>query len=236
MMKDASFFEKIKRQLIIFWKCISPHLKRFWRSFRRKWKKYHLTKISILSVLTIALGFSIYLNYLSRTANVEMLQAGLEQKTRIIDVNEEEAGTLYSQQGTQVELEEISENIINAVISTEDKRFYQHNGFDIIGIGRAAAGYITSGGIVGGGSTITQQLAKNAYLSADQTMIRKLRELFLAIEIEKHYTKEQILEMYLNNVYLDNGVWGMEDASQKYFGESAMTVSVEEGATLAGML
>lgn len=235
-MKDASFFEKIKRQLIIFWKWISPHLKRFWRSFRRKWKKYHLTKISILSVLTIALGFSIYLNYLSRTANVEMLQAGLEQKTRIIDVNEEEAGTLYSQQGTQVELEEMSDNIVNAVISTEDKRFYEHKGFDVIGIGRAAVGYITSGGIVGGGSTITQQLAKNAYLSADQTMIRKLRELFLAIEIEKYYTKEQILEMYLNNVYLGNGVWGVEDASQKYFGESAMTVSVEEGATLAGML
>lgn len=236
MKDDTSLIEKIKRQIIIFWEWLSPYLIQFWRSFRRKWKKYHLTKVSILSVLTIALGFSIYLNYLSRTANVEMLQAGLEQETRIIDVNEEEAGTLYSQQGTQVELEEMSDNIVDAVISTEDKRFYDHNGFDVIGIGRAAVGYITSGGIVGGGSTITQQLAKNAYLSADQTMIRKLRELFLAIEIEKHYSKEQILEMYLNNVYLGNGVWGMEDASQKYFGQSADSVSVEEGATLAGML
>lgn len=186
--------------------------------------------------MTIALGFSIYLNYLSRTANVGMLQAGLEQETTIVDVSGNEAGTLYSQQGTQVDIEDVSDNVVNAVISTEDKRFYDHNGFDLIGIGRAAVGYLTSGGIVGGGSTITQQLAKNAYLSADQTMIRKLRELFLAIEIEKHYTKDQILEMYLNNVYLGNGVWGVEDASQKYFGKSAADLNIQEAATIAGML
>lgn len=235
-MKNNNFIEKAKRQIILFWEWFAPRLTIFWRNFRRRWKKYHLTKISILSILTVALGFSIYLNYLSRTANVQMLQAGLEQKTRIIDVDEQEAGTLYSQQGTQVEIETVSDNIIKAVISTEDRRFYNHNGFDVIGIGRAAVGYITSGEIVGGGSTITQQLAKNAYLSADQTMIRKLRELFLAIEIEKHYSKEQILEMYLNNVYLGNGVWGVEDASHKYFGKSASDVSIEEGATIAGML
>lgn len=235
-MKNNQFLDKAKRQLIMFWEWLSPYLKKYWREFRRRWKKYHLTKISILSVLTIALGFSIYLNYLSRTANVEMLQAGLEQKTRIIDVNNEEAGTLYSQQGTQVDLEAVSDNITNAVISTEDKRFYEHNGFDLIGIGRAAFGLLTNGRIVGGGSTITQQLAKNAYLSADQTMIRKLRELFLAIEIEKHYSKEEILEMYLNNVYLGNGVWGVEDASKKYFGKPATDVTLQEGATIAGML
>lgn len=235
-MNNNQLLEKIKRQIIIFWEWLSPHLSRFWKSFRRRWKKYHLTKISILSVLTITLGFSIYLNYLSRTANIEMLQAGLEQETTVIDVNGEAAGTLYSQQGTQVDIEDVSDNVVNAVIATEDRRFYDHKGFDLIGIGRAALGYLTSGGIVGGGSTITQQLAKNAYLSADQTMIRKLRELFLAIEIEKHYTKDQILEMYLNNVYLGNGVWGVEDASQKYFGKSASDVNIQEAATIAGML
>ena len=125
---------------------------------------------------------------------------------------------------------------VKAVTSTEDQRFYGHRGYDLIGIGRAALGFITSGGITGGGSTITQQLAKNAYLSSDQTVMRKLRELFLAIEIEKHYSKEDILEMYLNNSYFGNGVWGVEDASHKYFGKTASEVTLSEAATIAAML
>ncbi|HRM20429.1 MAG TPA: biosynthetic peptidoglycan transglycosylase, partial [Trichococcus flocculiformis] len=86
---------------------------------------------------------------------------------------------------------------------------------DPIGIGRAAVGFVLNGGnIVGGGSTLTQQLAKNAYLTLDQTLIRKAKELFLAFEIESKYTKDEILEMYLNNAYFGSGVWGVEDASQ----------------------
>ncbi len=161
----------------------------------------------------------------------------MEQTTTIYDVNNEEAGTLYSQKGTFVSIEEISGSIEQAVISTEDKRFYKHSGFDPIGIARAAVGYVINGGnIVGGGSTITQQLAKNAYLTLDQTVIRKLKELFLAIEIEKVYTKDEILEMYLNNSYFGNGVWGVEDASQKYFGKSAVDITLSEASTIAGML
>ena len=88
----------------------------------------------------------------------------------------------------------------------------------------------------GGGSTITQQLAKNAYLTLDQTFDRKAKELFLAIEIEKKYSKEEILTMYLNNAYFGNGVWGVQDASRKYFGVDATNVTLSEAATLAGML
>ena len=96
---------------------------------------------------------------------------------------------------------------------------------------------VLSGGTSGGGgSTITQQLAKNAYLTLDQTFDRKAKELFLAIEIEKKYSKEEILTMYLNNAYFGNGVWGVQDASRKYFGVDATNVTLSEAATLAGML
>ncbi|SFK53542.1 penicillin-binding protein 2A [Marinilactibacillus piezotolerans] len=233
-MKTIKYF--LKKWIKAFWIWLKPVLNRFFIQFRRTWKKYHLTKSILLFGLTVALLFSVYLAYLAKTANVDSLRAGLEQTTKIIDNQEEEAGTLYDQKGTFVELENISSDIQNAVTSTEDQRFYQHRGYDLIGIGRAALGFVTSGGISGGGSTITQQLAKNAYLSSNQTIMRKLRELFLAIEIEKHYTKEDILEMYLNNSYFGNGVWGVEDASHKYFGKSASEVTLAEAATIAAML
>lgn len=235
-MKMDKIKQNFKKWIKSFWIWVQPILARFFIQLRRTWKKYHLTKSIVLFGLTVALGFSLYLAYLAKTANVDSLRAGLEQTTTIIDSQGEEAGTLYDQKGTFVELENISSNVQNAVTSTEDQRFYQHRGYDLIGIGRAAFGFLTSGGISGGGSTITQQLAKNAYLSADQTIMRKLRELFLAIEIEKNYNKEEILEMYLNNSYFGNGVWGVEDAAHKYFGKSASEVDLSEAATLAAML
>lgn len=236
-MSKQPFNRSFKMKLKKFFQQSKPRFKRMLIIFRRKWKKYHATKLFILSVLIVALFFSIYLAVLARSANVNSLRAGLEQSTTIMDENGEEAGTLYAQKGTYIALDRISPNIVNAVVSTEDQRFERHRGFDPIGLGRAAVGYVTNRGqIVGGGSTLTQQLAKNAYLSADQTFMRKLRELFLAIEIEKHYSKDQILEMYLNHAYFGNGVWGVEDASLRYFGKTASEVSVSEAATIAGML
>ena len=106
---------------------------------------------------------------------------------------------------------------------------------DGINYGRFFLAIVTAGRS-GGGSTITQQLAKNAYLSQDQTVERKAKEFFLALELTKKYSKDQILTMYLNNAYFGNGVWGVEDASKKYFGVSASEVSLDQAATLAGML
>lgn len=236
-MDWKALMNRAKDYLIQFWKWLRPYLIR-WENQRRKiWKKYHVTKVLILAILVLSLVGTIYLYVSAKTTNVTALKAGLEQTTTIYDQNGEEAGTLYAQKGTFVPLDEISPHIQEAVISTEDKRFYNHHGFDPIGIARAAVGYVVNGGnIVGGGSTITQQLAKNAYLTADQTMIRKLKEVFLAIEIEKTYTKEEILEMYLNNSYFGNGVWGVSDASLKYFGKDESEINVSEAATLAGML
>src|SRR5699024_1886224 len=229
--------QNIKKEIKKGWKKSKPYLQRWWWEIRKLWKKYHLTKIAILSFLMISLFSSVYLFYLAKTANVATLRAGLEQVTTIYDREEEESGTLYSQKGTFIPLEEISPDVVKALVSTEDKRFFEHKGFDVVGIGRSAVKFVLKGGrIAGGGSTITQQLAKNAYLTLDQTLVRKFKELFLAIEIEKHYSKEEILEMYLNKSYFGSGVWGVEDASKKYFSKSADALSLEEAATLVGML
>ena len=156
----------------------------------------------------------------------------MKTRTIIFDREEKEAGALSGQKGTYVELTDISKNLQNAVIATEDRSFYKNDG---INYGRFFLAIVTAGRS-GGGSTITQQLAKNAYLSQDQTVERKAKEFFLALELTKKYSKDQILTMYLNNAYFGNGVWGVEDASKKYFGVSASEVSLDQAATLAGML
>lgn len=222
-------------------KPIKEILKAGWVRFngnrKNLWRKYRINKFIVLFLLIGTLISSTYLVFLAKTANVENLKAGLEQTTVIYDRYGNEAGELYSQKGTFVSIDQVSPNIQTAVVSTEDKRFYTHTGVDPIGIGRAAVGFVLNGGnIVGGGSTLTQQLAKNAYLTLDQTLTRKAKELFLAFEIENKYTKDEILEMYLNNAYFGSGVWGVEDASQKYFGKAASEVSLSEAAVLAGIL
>ncbi|MBF8808579.1 MAG: PBP1A family penicillin-binding protein [Enterococcus lacertideformus] len=236
-MDFQSILNKVKAALISFWRWISPYLWQFHRWRKRIWKKYHINKLILLIGLICVLVVSIYLFILAKQANVATLKSGLSQSTVIYDKKNEEAGTLYAQKGTYIELNAISPYIQDAVISTEDRNFYQHHGFDIKGIARAAVRMVLSGGTSGGGgSTITQQLAKNAYLTLDQTFDRKAKELFLAIEIEKKYSKAEILTMYLNNAYFGNGVWGVQDASRKYFGVDAKDVTISEAATLAGML
>ncbi|MGX7150054.1 PBP1A family penicillin-binding protein [Enterococcus ureasiticus] len=229
---------KIKSGFQSFWTWIKPYLIRFHHWRKRIWKKYQINKIILLLGMVVILVTSIYLFTLAKSANVGALKKGLEESTVIYDKNGEEAGKLFGQKGTFVTIDQISPHVKDALISTEDRNFETHHGYDIKGLLRAVVGKLSLGmiGGGGGGSTITQQLAKNAYLTQEQTMTRKARELFLAIEIEKKYDKQQILEMYLNNSYFGNGVWGIEDASHKYFGVSASELSVGEAATLVGML
>ncbi len=199
---------------------------------RRFWKRYQLTKIVLIFMGVIVLTVGGYLFFLAKTANVGDLQAALKATTVIYDKDGNEAGALSGQKGTYVELEAISPNLQQAVIATEDRTFYKNSG---INYKRTILAVLTLGRS-GGGSTITQQLAKNAFLTQEQTISRKAREYFLALEINKKYSKEEILTMYLNNAYFGNGVWGVEDASQKYFGTSASQLTVEQAAVIAGML
>lgn len=199
---------------------------------RKFWRRYHLTKIVIILGLSAGLLVGTYLFAIAKSTNVNDLQNALKTRTLIFDREEKEAGALSGQKGTYVELADISKDLQNAVVATEDRSFYKNDG---INYGRFFLAILTAGRS-GGGSTITQQLAKNAYLSQDQTVERKAKEFFLALELTKKYSKEQILTMYLNNAYFGNGVWGVEDASKKYFGVSASQLTLDQAATLAGML
>ncbi|WP_326717258.1 PBP1A family penicillin-binding protein [Vagococcus jeotgali] len=232
------FFAMIKSWLQRFWVWFKPHWQTFRKHQKHIWKKYHVTKILVLAVLTLVLVMSMYLFYLAKSTNVSGLKVGLEQSTTIYDKDGDEAGQLNKNGGgTFVSLENISPAVVDALVSTEDRRFYEHRGYDVKGIMRAAVRKVVrrnnSGG---GGSTITQQLAKNAFLTQDQTLTRKARELFLAIEIEKEYSKDEIIEMYLNKSYYGSGVWGIQDASKKYFGKNASELTTDEAAVLVGAL
>ncbi|MET3558252.1 penicillin-binding protein 2A [Streptococcus rupicaprae] len=200
--------------------------------FKRFWRRYHLTKILLILMATVGVTLGGWLFFLAKTANVEDLQAALQATTIIYDKDSVEAGSLSGQKGTYVELDAISDYMEQAVIATEDRTFYQNSG---INFSRFALAILTFGKS-GGGSTITQQLAKNAYLTQEQTVTRKAKEFFLALELTKKYSKDEILAMYLNNAYFGSGVWGVEDASLKYFGVSASQLSLSQAATLAGML
>ncbi|MEL5938994.1 PBP1A family penicillin-binding protein, partial [Tetragenococcus halophilus] len=236
-MDFQRFFSTIKKYLSSFWAWLKPYLVQFHHWRKKIWKKYHVNKILLLLGLIVVLVMSIYLFYIAKTTKVQELKAGLQEETVIYDKQENEAGSVSSQKGTYIGVEDMSPYVVDAVVSTEDRNFYQHRGFDIKGIARAGLRMVirrnASGG---GGSTITQQLAKNAYLSLDQTFNRKAKELFLAIEIEKNYSKDEIMSMYLNNSYFGNGVWGVQDAARKYFGVDAADLTLGESATIAGML
>lgn len=208
---------------------------------KRTGVKYWLWRVQfwrwlLLALLLIVLLTCTYYTVKVKTSNISNLKASLSTTTKIYDKNGNKAGELYAQKGSFVPLSRISPNIQNAVIATEDRTFYTNPGFSVKGMARAAIMGIIHHGIVGGGSTLTQQLAKNALLTQQQTFSRKIEELFFAIEINHIYSKKDILTMYLNNAYFGNGVWGVQDASRRYFGCDASDVSLAQAATLAGML
>jgi len=151
-----------------------------------------------------------------------------------------EDGRVLARRGTfrgdTVRTDELPSYLIDAVIATEDRRFYSHFGADPIGLLRALVANIREGEIVQGGSTITQQLAKNLFLEPDRTFTRKFQELVLAIWLEYRYSKDEILQLYLNRVYFGAGAWGIEAAARRYFGKSAREVTLPEAAVLAGLL
>ena len=160
------------------------------------------------------------------------------EATRIYDVNNELIARLYIENRVWVPISEIPKDLQNAVIAAEDQKFREHHGVDFAGIIRALLVDLRERRIVQGGSTITQQLAKNAFLTHDRTWTRKLQELLYAIQLERTYTKDQILELYLNEVYFFPGqaVYGVEAAAQGYFGKSVRDLNLPECALLAGLI
>ena len=208
----------------------------FWESIVRFWKKKHLTQILLLLILVVVLATILYFGWIAMRANVESLKQGLSQPTVIYDKKGKIASNIATNRTKGIKIEDLPKYVPNAVVAIEDERFYEHGGFDIKGIARAFFSNLFAGRITGGGSTLTQQLTKNALLSPERTYKRKAEELFLAVKIEKVYSKNEILQMYLNQVYFGSGAWGISNASKKYFDKDIEDVTVSEAAMLAGLL
>ncbi len=155
---------------------------------------------------------------------------------RIVSVDGQLVANRGMTGGEALALREMSPFIPQAVIAIEDRRFRSHFGVDPVGLARAMLSNITSGSFSQGGSTLTQQLAKNLFLRPDRTLERKVQEVLLALWLERNHTKDEILELYLNRVYFGSGAYGVEAASRRYFGKSAREVTLAEAALLAGLL
>lgn len=206
---------------------------RFWRVF----------KTCILSLLVLTISAIIFMvSYLFgieewRQFDPKSIKEEMEISLRLYDKNGEEYLTLPGTQNRRyATIDQIPEHVRNAFIAIEDARFYDHGGIDFIRIGGALLEDIKSGSIKQGASTISQQLIKLAQLKPDQTVRRKLAEIMMAFKLEKEYTKDEILELYLNEAYFGRGAYGVENAAQAYFGKSISDVTVAEGAMLAAIL
>ena len=184
----------------------------------------------ILCVVGLFIVFGLYLYaYLSPKLDIK--------NANQFYIYDDQENLVYQGSGNNdwVSLDEISPNLINAVLSTEDKKFYKHHGFDYLRIVKAMYTNIVSGSIVQGASTISQQYIKNMYLDFDKTWERKIEEAFLTLRLEVHYSKDEILEGYLNTINFGQGNYGIENASQFYFNKSAKDLNIEESIMLAAI-
>src|SRR5471032_1221890 len=199
---------------------------------RRATWPYVLTMLGAWGVIFGGLFFS---NFLSSLPDVRHLMvSGPSQDVTILDDHGRLIARRGLTQGVMVRAEDLPDYVSNAFIAIEDRRFRSHLGIDPIGLGRAAVQNMMTGHVVQGGSTLTQQLAKSLFLSPSRTFDRKIQEAMLALYLESHYSKNQILTLYLNRVYFGAGVYGIEAAAEKFFGKHANELGLTEAAILAG--
>lgn len=205
--------------------------RRFW--VRRSFWAWILSSVFVL-------GFFLLLAMLYFSAGLPSVR-GLEQASRQpgITIKTEDGLTLASYgdvYGHYIPYEQIPKHLIRAVLATEDRRFFEHGGVDVLGIARAMVANVRAGRVVQGGSTITQQVAKNIFLTPEKNLKRKLQELMLAFWLESNFSKEQILAIYLNRVYLGSGNYGIDAASRRYFDKAGTDINLMESAILTGLL
>lgn len=187
--------------------------------------KFYLILLSIILSFVLT-GCSI----LPTLPKAEVLAA-----SKVMDINGRLIRNLFRENRVEVPIDQIPVVTRNAFVAVEDARFYKHHGLDVAGIIRALVKDIKAGKLVEGGSTITQQTVKNLYLTREKTFLRKFREAWLALLFERKYTKDKILEMYLNQIYFGEGAYGIEVAAQTYFGKPARELDLAESSLLAGL-
>jgi penicillin-binding protein 2A len=201
------------------------------RSFAPKFKHFIISSGIIFVLALIAYTIILYGGKMIADENKLIITPPTTIETAEGDI----IWYLYDQFRLPVDLDEMPETLKNAVIATEDKRFYSHSGVDFRSVLRAIYKDVMAKGKVEGGSTITQQLAKNLFLSNDKSWLRKTKEVMIALYLEREFTKDEILEMYLNVIYLGQGQYGVEAASNKFFYKSVEELTLDEAALLAGI-
>src|SRR5256885_2104189 len=209
---------------------------------RPRWYKRPKFYVPIAIALVGLLGFGIYFWYLTNVLSAEAGTFGLskleqmESASVILDRNDKIFGQIYVENRETVPYEQLPRDLINAVVAVEDNKFYQHGGYDLSGIVRAALKNFTAGHVRQGASTITQQLARNSFSLKERTFRRQLLGIFLSKRIEERFGKQKIMELYLNRIYFGAGLYGAEAASRGYFGKPAKEMTLSECATLAGLI
>src|SRR5947199_1392732 len=210
---------------------------------RRRWyarPQFYLpvTLIVLLLIIFGAVYFGIVSSQLKREAGTFDLSKleQMESASVILDRNGKIFGQIYVENRETVPYDHLPRDLVNAVVAIEDNKFYQHHGYDLMGIIRAALKNFTAGHVRQGASTITQQLARNSFSLKERTFRRKLLEIFLSKRIEERFGKQKIMELYLNRIYFGGGLYGAEAASRGYFGKPARDMSLPECATLAGLI
>jgi membrane peptidoglycan carboxypeptidase len=196
------------------------------------WKKVSLAGLGLflLGILGVGVAFAM-------TGVPEANDFSTSQATIVYwDDGETELGRFSAENRESVAIEEIPEHVRQAVVAAEDRSFYENDGFDPVGIVRAGWDSLRGGEIAGGGSTITQQYVKNYYLTQEQTITRKVKELFISVKIDQQLEKDQILQDYLNTIWFGRGTYGIQTASKSYFGKNVTDLTLEEGAAMAAIL
>ncbi|MDR1693697.1 MAG: PBP1A family penicillin-binding protein [Lactobacillaceae bacterium] len=231
--KTTEKSEKTKKKAVK-----KPVLKKTSGKKTKKPTKSFVKKALFLFSLALAAALACYILYCILTMpNIEKAMLRTRQPmTTIIAENGNDITTVGNIYSDVVMLYDVHPYVINAILATEDRRFYSHFGFDPIAFARAMSVNILSGKYAQGGSTITQQVAKNLFLTQNKTIKRKIQELFLAFWLEYKFSKDQILTLYINRVYLGAGTYGIQSASRRYFQKPASDLNLKEAAILAGIL
>jgi 1A family penicillin-binding protein len=206
-------------------------LRRQYQGGPRRWA---VVAAWILGAVVVVAAADVWIGTPSARAIREM--GNLPTATTVLDKDGKPVFTVFKERRMPVRLADISPHLIHAVLATEDRRFYEHDGLDGWRIGGALVANLRAGGRTQGGSTITQQLARKTFLRDDKTMRRKMREAYLAVRIEHTFSKDEILEIYLNKVYLGDGYYGVEAASRGYFGKPSKALTIDEAALVAGLI
>lgn len=207
------------------------------KKFMKKFLKIIFISFILASVAGVIGVYGIIEHYKKELPNISELIESYSPSipTRVYDINGKQIDELYKEIRVPVEIEEVPNSLKNAFLAIEDRRFYSHYGIDPIGLLRAIAINLRYKSAKQGASTFTQQLARNAFLSHDKKISRKIKEAILTIEIEKTYTKDEIFEKYLNEIYFGEGDYGVQSASKSLFNKDIKDINVSEAAILAGI-